>query len=414
MGLKLRQIRTQPTVQDGEQGVLLSDPLGIGKKVLFVPGSYALLLTLMDGTREMGTLKTGFELRTGVPLSKTLLESVVAQLDEALLLDNERFAEAHRAALDSYRAAPSRPPALAGQSYPANADDLDRMLQACIRQSAGNAEATGDVKGLISPHIDFQRGGHVYAQVWTRARDALSQADVVVILGTDHNEAEASVTLTRQSYATPWGAIPTAVDVVDEFARVLGEGVFERELNHRVEHSIEMAAVWLHYLRRDRPCPAVPVLCGSFDSFIEQGRRPSDAGNIASTIEFLKGLSKSRRTVIVAAADLAHVGPAFGDPVPLDPVARARLANDDRELLEVMARGKADDFFEHIRQEGDRRRICGLPPIYIALAALPGVTGTLLGYEQCPAAERATSVVSVCAMTLETGPGNPPPDASDS
>lgn len=399
--MKLRPIRTQPTVQDGEQGVLLSDPLALSRKVLFVPNAYALLLALLDGTRDVGTLKTGFELRTGTPLSSLLLDSVVAQLDEALFLENDRFAQAYSIALQEYRAATSRAPALAGTSYPARPEELDRSLQAYVQNAVAGTEPADQIQGLISPHIDFNRGGHIYAAAWWMARESLRQAELVVILGTDHNDAEGRVTLTRQSYATPWGVVPTEVEVVNQFVEELGEETFRCELHHRTEHSIEMAVVWLHYFLRDPPCPVVPVLCGSFDSFIEQGRNPSEAEHIASTVTLLRRLARSRQAIIVAAADLSHVGPAFGDPVPLDAIARARLANEDQELLSIVAQGRADDFYEQVRREENRRRICGLPPGFIALSALEGVTGTLVGYDQCPAAEHSTSLVSICGMTLK-------------
>jgi len=59
----------------------------------------------MDGTRDTGTLDTGFGLRTGIPLSRSTVKQLVSQLDDALLLENERFAEGYRVAL----APPVRP-----------------------------------------------------------------------------------------------------------------------------------------------------------------------------------------------------------------------------------------------------------------------------------------------------------------
>ena len=113
MKVQLREIRTQPTIQRGQQGFLLSDPLGVGQKTLFIPSSLALLLTLMDGTRDIGALKAGFELRTGTPLSGSFLEQFISELDDALFLENEHFATAYEAVLEDYHNAASRPPVLA-------------------------------------------------------------------------------------------------------------------------------------------------------------------------------------------------------------------------------------------------------------------------------------------------------------
>jgi len=61
---------------------------------------------------------------------------------------------------------------------------------------------------LVSPHIDYARGGPVYAHVW-------------------------KLTLTRQHYATPFGVLPTAREVVETLAGAMGaETAFAGELYH--------------------------------------------------------------------------------------------------------------------------------------------------------------------------------------
>ena len=285
MNIKLREIKTQPTIKNGQQGILLTDPIGIGQQTLFVPGSLALLLQLMDGTRDIGTLRTGFELRTGTPLSNSNIEQLIVKLDEALFLENERFSQAYEVAINDYRAASSRPPTLADTCYPAATQDLDIFLKKHFdKVKDGDLKYPAELKGLISPHIDYERGGPIYAQVWSRAREALKQAELVVILGTDHNEGKGRITLTHQDYETPYGVIPTAHDVIDKLAAKIGEDAFACELNHRGEHSIEAALVWLHYLIGGNKCHIVPILCGSFQTFIERGEIPIRAPHIAVAV----------------------------------------------------------------------------------------------------------------------------------
>jgi len=400
---RLRPIRIQPAVQEGQRGVLLTDPLRVSHKTVFVPDYLALLLTLLDGSRDLGTLRTGFELRTGTPLSTSLVEQFISQLDGALFLENERFGTAYDATLSEYRSAASRPPTLAGSCYPTDPGEASVYLERLQQEaSEGEHEPTDEVVGLVTPHIDYARGGHIYAKVWSRAKPALREAELVVILGTDHNEGEGRITLTRQDYETPWGKVPTAQDAVDECLSGAGEGVFDCELNHRWEHSIETAIVWLHYLLGDKPCPVLPILCGSFQSFIEGTKNPQESNEIAATVGVLTGLAKRQRTIIVAAADLSHVGPVFGDVLPLDFVARARLAQDDEQLVDIMSRGDADEFLAEIRKDGDRRHVCGVPPICVTMSALSGARGIPLGYAQCPASEDETSVVSICGMVYQS------------
>lgn len=396
---KLRDIRIQPALERGQQGFILDDPLGIGQKALFVSNYLSLLLGLIDGTRDIGALKTEFGLLTGRTISNSSLEFLISQLNEALFLENDRFFKAYQNALDSYRSSPARQPILAGSCYPEDPAALKNCIQKCLDQVSGDSfQETDDVVGLISPHIDYQRGANIYARVWSKAKTALEQAELIVILGTDHIDSKGMITLTRQNYETPLGVVPVAKKIVEEIADELGDDAFASELNHRGEHSVESSLIWLQYLLGDRTCPVVPILCGSFYKFIENGESPLKARQIASTINILKKLYQRKRTIVVAAADLAHMGPAFGDQIPLDIAGRVRMAKDDEEIIQTMCHGNAGDFYSIIQKEKDRRHVCGVPPIYIALSSMPATQGTSVGYAQCPASPDQTSLVSICGV----------------
>lgn len=402
MNPKLREVRAQPTAHREQKGILLTDPLGVSEKAVFIPHALAPLLALLDGSRDLGTIRTGFELRTGIPISTPVLENLISQLDSAHLLDNEHFAQAYRAAIEDFRCAASRQPVLASNCYPADPKELTAMLQGYFDNvETVDLRTRGAILGIISPHIDFARGWPVYAKTWANAAPAIKekQAELIVILGTDHNGRDGAITLTHQNYETPWGIVPTDREIVDEIARSIGEAeAFRDELHHRGEHSIEAALIWLQYVLGDMQCNILPILCGSFQSFIDRSESASEDISISATIEALRKVVALRRTIIVAAADLAHVGPAFGDSLPLDITGRARLAKQDQQLLDILSQGNAEAFFQEIRAESDRRRICGMPPIYIALSALSEVKGNVTGYTQCPASEDGNSLVSICGV----------------
>jgi AmmeMemoRadiSam system protein B len=404
---KLRAIRTQPMVEQGQQGILLTDPLGVSQTRLFVPNSIATLLSLIDGTRDTGTLRTGFELRTGRTVGNALVEQLLSRLDDALFLENERFQVAYYEALDNYRSSLTRPPILAGSCYPADPEELKSLIMNYLDQTDGDPLQEADqVDVVISPHIDYQRGGHIYGQIWSKMKGVLSQAELVIILGTDHNDGKGMVTLTHQNYETPLGTVPTAKEIVEELACEIGENAFTLELNHRGEHSIEAALVWMHYILGDKICPIVPILCGSFQGSIDKGESPLTVQQIASTVKVLNRVCQRQRTLLVAAADLAHMGPAFGDPMPLDIVGRAKMSKDDEELIQVLCEGSADNFYSLVQKEKDRRHICGVPPIFITLASTAVTHGVTAGYAQCPASADGASLVSICGIIYVQGSFN--------
>lgn len=403
MNPKLREIEIHPIQHEGQEMLLLRDPLHLSDNQIAVPRPLGLLLAMMDGTRDSSALEAALKVRTGLRLAEGLLQQLVMDLDAALLLDNERFLEAKAAALKSYRDAPYRLPTLDGGGFPSRADLAGAQLQSYMDAlpSFEAADAPSAIRGLVSPHIDYQRGGSVYAEAWRAGAKAAREAELVIMFGTDHHGSAGTLTLTKQSYATPWGVIPTDGPVVDALVRALGEeATFAEELHHRGEHSIELAAVWLHFIRGGAPVPMVPILCGHFGTFVEGHLDPADHEPFAVAVQVLREVMRSRKTLVVAAADLAHAGPAFGDPYGLDFIGKAQMRSADDRLLETVYAGDAQAFFEQLQAEGDRRHVCGLPPIYLTLRLLDEAQGEPAGYALCPADVQGTSVVTIAGVTL--------------
>lgn len=391
----LRAVETRWLEHEGQPALLLRDPMGVGKTlVLTLTG--ARLLSLCDGQRDLAAIRRAYRVQFGEVIPESLVAHLFEQLDEACLLESPRYLEMQNGALAAYRSAPQRPLVLADGVYPGDGQACAQMLAGYGSEPSLPAE---EVVGLISPHIDYRRGGPVYAQVWGRAAAAALAADLAIIFGTDHYGGISSLTLTQQNYATPWGPLPTARDVVDELARAIGpEAAFAGELRHSQEHSVDLAATWLHFVRGGEPIELVPILCGSFQPYTEGQAQAASEETFAAVIETLRAASKGRRVLVVASGDLAHVGPNFGDAQAFGSVEKARLRRGDQELLAAACAGDAEAFLAAVCAVRDQNRICGLPPIYLALRYLESVTGDLAGYDQCPADEQKASWVSVAGV----------------
>lgn len=389
-------------IEDGRQQVLfMRDPSGIAPHAATIPEWVALLLSLSDGQRDLAAIRAAFELQSGIAITQDQVANVFRQLEEALFLEGPTFEAAKRERLDVYRGAPARPLSHADGVYPRDPTELLAFIDTF---RTGNTEATsvGPIRGVITPHIDYRRGGAIYAQTWDRAAQAVQDAEVVVIFGTDHAGSGGSLTLTRQSYATPFGVLPTALEVVDAVGDAIGtDAAFAEELHHAGEHSIELAAVWLHAIRRRPPPAVVPVLCGSFYPFTEGAADPAAFERFENALSALRQATAGQRVLVVAAADLAHVGPAFGDPLPYGEEERRRLAEADRSLLTAISAGDSQEFFGQLREVRDCNRICGLPPIYLTLRFLGDARGDVVGYDQCPADPEHGSFVSIAGVLLE-------------
>jgi AmmeMemoRadiSam system protein B len=396
---KLRVVDPHAIVHDGRPSILLRDPLQLTDQAIIIPQQMAPLLVLCDGTRDVGGLCASLAIRYGLRVGESMMQRLIDTLDEALLLDNDRFAQAHEQVLAQYHRAPFRAPASAGHSYPAGASETAEMLNGYLDGVEDAPLGLAEVRGVVCPHIDYARGGPVYAAVWKSAAEAARAADLAVILGTDHY-GDNLLTLTRQSYCTPFGVLPTARDVVDALGEAIGpEMAFESELLHRGEHSVELAAVWLHHAREGKPCDTVPVLCGTFGLFVRGEGDPQEEPIFERLRTALETTTAGRRVLVIAAADLAHVGPAFGGP-PQGVMERARVSAADSELVDHICAGDADGFFAAIQRKQDAYNVCGVPAIYAALRLLAPVQGERAGYQQCPADEQSTSLVSICGVLL--------------
>ncbi len=400
---KLRPVDVRPHQVQGLPCLLLRDPLQLSDKTVLVPQILAAVLAFCDGTRTAQQVATAFSLRYGIPMPLETVERLLSALDEACLLDNERTADAHRRALEAYRQPPCRSPLLAGQGYPDEPEALHEFLEGYLAQvppGRQDGASAGEVVGLLSPHIDYSRGGLVYAQVWQPAARAVQEADLAILIGTDHY-GDDPFTLTRQNYATPYGILPTDQEAVNALAQAIGEeAAFAGELRHRGEHSLELVAVWLHHMRRRQPCPVIPMLVGSLYRFFPDGATPEDDPLLNRVLDTLCQVTAGRRVVVVASGDMAHVGPAFGGR-PLDLSFRAQVRAADEELIHHMAQGDPAGFFAAIKRVRNSYNVCSVTPIYLTLRLLGRVTGALCGYASCPADANDRSAVTVCGMLFQ-------------
>jgi AmmeMemoRadiSam system protein B len=388
---RLRPVEAFPAELQGRQVLCLRDPQQYCEAVVYLPGQTASILGLFDGQHSLLDIQAAFVRRFGTLLFREQLLDVIRSLDEHYLLDSPRFA-AHRTEVEEgFRRARYRPASLAGKSYPVEPDALRQQLDSYFTAAEGPgttppSSAASRLAGLVVPHIDFARGGPCYAWGY-REIEGAPAVDRWVILGTVHAPVMRAFALTRKDFETPLGTVETDREFVDRLLASVGGSYLEDEPAHRGEHSIEFQAVFLrHRIPPQSGVRIVPILCGSFHQFVEERRSPTQDGEIEG---FFAGLREALaalggRSMILASADLAHVGPRFGDPRPMTPGQLREIADADREMLAAVEGGDAEALFRAVARDGDRRRICGLPPVYAMLRILGGSHGRLLRYSQWP------------------------------
>jgi MEMO1 family protein len=388
---RLRPVEAFASQVQGQPVMCLRDPMRYSEAVVYVPRETAAILGLFDGRHSLLDIQEAFARTFGGLLFREQLLGVIRSLDEHLLLESPHFTQHRETIEEDFRRGSRRGALLAGKAYASDPAALRQQLDGYFSAADGPgtsppSPSAPQLAGLVVPHIDFMRGGPCYAWGYRELAGA-PPVDRYIILGTVHAPIARFFALTRKDFETPLGVVETDREFVDHLVAKGGVQYLEDEFAHRAEHSIEFQTVLLRHLTpAGQPLSIVPVLCGSLHPCVESRRSPRQERESEAFLAVLQETlaASGGRTLVIASADFAHIGPQFGDPRPITPGQLREVADADRELLATVEVGDAEAFFRDVARDRDRRRICGLPPVYAALRILPGIRGTLLRYSQWP------------------------------
>lgn len=383
---------TQVHGEDGQPYLLLQDMLQIAERPLAVSAAGYLALAHLDGAHSCAEIQAAYLEELGVMMPAEQIIRLVETLDRALLLEGERFEQVYARRRADYHAAPARD---SRDRYP-DAHVLRAELQRLV--AGGTATPTGKLRGLIAPHLDYERGYACYADAYATLA-AATPADRYVILGTNHAGRASPLVATRKDFLTQLGLARNDVGFLERLEKRVGKSLCEHEHEHLVEHSIELQVHLLQVVNRERPFTIVPVICTS--PIAEHGRCDNHPGD--QLRRFADALAESiaesdQRTLVIAAADLSHVGQRFGEQEPTTPEFLAQVAQRDRELLTLLERREEDKFVARLAESDNPTRICSVGCIYTMLRSLPDRPCRVLTYHQAINSETETHVTCTAAI----------------
>jgi AmmeMemoRadiSam system protein B len=385
---KLRPVETI-VVPDPQHGrlLVLRDTQGVTTDQAFIPAALIPIVARFDGDLSLEDIARTVSRELGETVTLALVRGLADALDKALFLDGPSYRSALAEVRRAFHDAPVRPASHAGGAYAANAPDLRAYLDGKCLDAIHVADSPprGPLTALIAPHIDPWRGAVGYGHAYRALRAGLApEADTFVLFGTSHAPMEQPFALCRKAFDTPLGALPADVEAIDRIAQRCPYDPYADELNHKREHSIEFQAVFLKHVLGDRAARIVPVLAG-LGRHQARGADPKKDPSAMALLDAVAELvaDRGRRVVVVAGADLAHVGPRFGDRSAWTPRQRSELRETDQESLHLASSLDAAGFWRQVAGDLEERRVCGLAPIYATLATMThGSTGEVLHYEQ--------------------------------
>lgn len=393
---RLRPVEAVPVEGNGGVTIALRDRSGLSNVLLSTSQAALVVMSLMDGRRTCAEIIEEFRAEVGRPLPEHTLGRLLDHLDRAHFLEGPTFEDFYQQRLVAYRAAPMRDMPHAA-SLGIN-DDSGEPFESMIHSRRPQL-VRGTVCGIVAPHLDYARGAPCYIAAYGALRGR-RRPERVVILGTNHFGRASSVVATGKDFSTPLGVTRCDTDFLERLESSAGP-LRTYELDHVREHSVELQLPWLQYLFGAEQFTMVAILCP--DPCGPTGTAPL-FGDGPDLRVFAEALGDAIRTdaadtLIVAGADLSHVGEAFGDEALLDEAFLAHVKRRDEAALEALTRNDPETFRRCIAREDNPTRVCSAGSIYALLTALPEAQASLLEYHQAVDVA-AQSCVTCTALVL--------------
>ena len=410
---KLRAVRGFPVQGQGPDGqqlqlLGLADARQISDKVVFTMPAARMLFPLMDGSRDLDQIIQ----EVGRGLNREMLESIVAQLDDAALIEGPSFDKLWAQIKSDFDAAANLPPASSAAfadllvTQAAGTDKVDESVKAeqgpsrvrdVFNQWMSKALEKAEKpsfdqlpRAIIVPHIDYPRGWVNYANVYGRLR-VCDRPDRVIVLGTNHFGQGTGVVGCDKGFTTPLGSCNVDTDVANALRFALGDKFFANRFDHEREHSIELQMMWIQHIFGADENGNFPKVFGALVHDPAAANGESYDGNGIALEPFVKALkdcvgSLPGRTLIVASADLSHAGQSFGDQgtlageTPEADAARKKIFQHDMGMLELVRLNKPGELVAAMAWQQNPTRWCSTGNIVATLLTVEPTKVEMLNY----------------------------------
>ncbi len=280
-----------------------------------------------------------------------------------------------------------RPPAVAGQFYPADAAELATEIERCFLDPRGPGELPlrrrrpeRRIRAAIVPHAGYQYSGPIAARAFREIAEDRA-ASAILLLGVDHHGDGAPFALSNRRWATPLGPVGIDAPLVERLDR---PPIRVDETAHANEHSIEVELPFLQYVE---PAPRIVPLMVRYDRF-----------------ERLEEVARAVRAAIDGKDVLLFASTDFSHYVPADEARRL-----DRLALDRIRERDAQGLYRTVERE--RISMCGIAPTTVLLLALQGEALGVreLAWGHSGEAEPMARVVGYASLLFElSGTGQAP------
>ncbi|MFO0832984.1 MAG: AmmeMemoRadiSam system protein B [Phycisphaerales bacterium] len=427
---KLRPVRVFPAEVAGQQLMGIADARQVSERAVVTSPAAQFVLPMLDGNRGLDEVIT----TVGRGLTRPILEQLVAQLDDAGLLEGPVYQAMIGKIHSEFDGAPTLPPgstaAMADAMAASHLGSQEKFEALSAEEKAAlGAErmrfhfdewmsmALKDAekpsfdalpRAVVAPHLDYPRGWVNYGATWGRLR-VVDRPDRVIILGTNHFGEGTGVTGCPKGYESPLGVCGFDQRFADALGKNLGSAhtdlLYKNRFDHEREHSIELQIPWVQHCLGRGEGGVYPAVFAALVHDPAANNGESYDGKGLGLQPFVEAMSKTvasmpGRTLIVSSADLSHVGPGFGDQMAMagdDPQvveARNNVFRHDQDMLRMLVNRTPDEMISAMSWQGNATRWCSLGNLVAACKIADPERVELLSYSGAMDPEGTTLVTS--------------------
>jgi AmmeMemoRadiSam system protein B/AmmeMemoRadiSam system protein A len=215
----------------------------------------------------------------------------------------------------------TREPAVAGQFYPGNPDELRAELSRLFT-SAAVKKTEKNVLAVISPHAGYVFSGEVAASSFNQLDPNKKYKDIFII-GSSHRTAfDGASIYNLGNFKTPLGIVPVDIELATQL--IAGHKCFNSRTDaHLYEHCLEVQLPFLQY-RLKNEFKIIPIVIAT--------QNPQTCRQIADALKPYF----TDENLFVISTDFSHY-PSYEDACQTDKLtANAILSNRPQELIRTL------------------------------------------------------------------------------
>jgi MEMO1 family protein len=277
-----------------------------------------------------------------------------------------------------------RQPAVAGQFYPGNAEELQSMLKDLFSRAVPSKKIE-NIAALICPHAGYVFSGGVAASAFNQLDPGKRYENIFVIGPSHHVGFEGASIYVSGNFITPLGTVQVNSQLGKQLIQK-SKAFVSRNDAHASEHSVEVQVPFLQY-RFGTNLQIVPIVVGAGS--------PSTLRDIATV---LRPYFNDRNLFIIS-SDFSHY-PPYNDAKKADKAtADAILSRSPDALMRVMKSNEESGI------PNMATSLCGWPAVLTLLYMIqddPKVSLQLIDYKNSgdsPAGQK-DQVVGYCAIVV--------------